>query len=122
MRQDQYERLQALSEKLADVFITEADPANWKGANVLPADMTREERGDRLWGRKGAMATGGVLRYTLDLIAYQAKKPPTPGDPDEVAKNSDLDGKIARAEKQAAEAIDRVLKKASTRASNGATG
>ena len=32
MRHDQLQRLQELSEKLADVVLEEADPAEWPGA------------------------------------------------------------------------------------------
>ena len=120
MRLDQLQKLQALSERLADVFITEADPDHWTGDGKLPADLSREERGDRLWDRKGAMATGGVLRYTLDLIGHHGKRIDAPGNPEDPAKESDLDGKIRRAEKEAAAAMDRVLTKAKAKVPSGA--
>lgn len=121
MRPDQLQKLQALSERLADVFITEADPDHWTGDGKLPADLSREERGDRLWDRKGAMATGGVLRYTLDLIGHHAPRGDGDKYPEEAAREADLDGKIRRAEKEAAAALDRVLTKAQAKVPSGAS-
>ena len=112
MRQDQFEKLQALSEELADVFINEADPENWSGAGIMPRDMTKEERGDRHWDRKGAMGTGGVLRYTLDLITYHDKTSGGTTPAEQAAKDSDLDKKINEAEKRAEAAVARVMRKA----------
>ena len=105
MRPDQIQRLTELSEDLADVFITEADPVNWSGHGVMPQDMTKEDRGNRHWDRKGAMGTGGVLRTTLDLIAHHNGVP-------FYADDGDLDSKIADAEKRAQAAVKRVLNKA----------
>ena len=111
MRQDQYQKLQALAEKLADRFIAEADPDNWAAPDAvakLPRDMTSQERGDAYWNKKNAMATGGVLRYTLDLAGD------TGGDGDP-AKDADMDRRIADAEKRAAAAVSRALDKAKKR-------
>lgn len=111
MRDDQIALLRELSEKLADVFIIEADPSNWTADGKLPNDMTREERGDRTWDRKGAMGTGGVLRTTLDILARHGEgdKPADGGDD---ADGSDLDAQIKDAERRASEAANRVLNKA----------
>ena len=49
MRPDQIQRLQDLSEKLADRFLLEADPAEWAGGSNAPADMSQQERGDAYW-------------------------------------------------------------------------
>jgi hypothetical protein len=113
MRQDQYEKLQALAEKLADRFLVEADPENWTAAgegDKLPRDMTSQERGDAYWNKKNAMATGGVLRYTLDLAGAS----PVGGEAD-AARDADMDRRIADAEKRAAAAVSRVLDKAKKR-------
>lgn len=111
MREDQKMRLHELAERLADVFISEADPDNWSGSGKLPNEMTKQERGDRHWDRKGAMGTGGVLKYTLDLIA--GGKAGRINDPDEqAAREADLDAKISDAEKRAKQAVARVLDKA----------
>src|SRR5690606_38994585 len=101
-------KLQELAEKLADTFIVEADPENWSGHGKLPQDMTTQERGNRHWDRKGAMGTGGVLRYTLDLIASGEKN--RINDPDlQADRDADLDAKIKEAERRAARAADRVV-------------
>jgi hypothetical protein len=111
MRPDQREKLEALSERLADVFITEADPDNWTADGVLPRDMTQQERGDRHWDRKGAMGTGGVLKYTIDLIASGEEKR-IDDDAEQAARDADLDKRIKDAEKRASAAVARVLNKA----------
>lgn len=111
MRPDQLERLKDLSERLADVFITEADPENWSGAGKLPNEMSKGERGDRHWDRKGAMGTGGVLKYTLDLIAG-GKAGETKDQGEQAARDADLEAKISDAEKRAKQAVARVIDKA----------
>lgn len=110
MRPDQLQRLQDLSESLADSFLSDADPSMWPASGKLAADMTREERGDAYWCRKMAMSTGGVLRYTLDLI--QKVTVPTGGTPEEPGEQADLDARIRDAEKRAEAAMARVLNKA----------
>ena len=42
MRQDQYEKLQALSERLTDVFLNEAEPEQWPGHNIEPGAMDQQ--------------------------------------------------------------------------------
>lgn len=112
MRQDQLERLNDLAESLADAFLLEADPREWPGNGASPADLSQQERGDRYWCKKNAMATGGVLRYTLDLIGKQ----PPPGAATDPAADSDLDKRIAEAEKRAAKAVNDALSKAKKQA------
>lgn len=112
MRPDQLQRLQDLSEKLADRFLLEADPDEWPGNGKGPADLTQQERGDAYWCKKNAMATGGVLRYTLDLAAKHGGPEPTEGD---ASRESDLDRSIKEAERRAAEAVARVVSKAKKR-------
>lgn len=106
MRPDQLQRLQDLSERLADVFLSEADPDNWTAGGKLPCDLTREERGDRHWDRKGAMGTGAVLRYTLDILNRQ---PSGGGDREQ---DDAMDASIREAEQRAAKALARVMDKA----------
>lgn len=110
MRPDQLQQLQDLSERLADVFLLEADPDNWSGAGKLPVDMTKDERGDRHWDRKGAMGTGGVLKYTIDLIS-SAEDRRTSDDELQAARDADLEMKIDDAKKRAHAAMKRVLDK-----------
>lgn len=109
MRPDQIQRLRDLSEALADVFIVEADPANWSGGG-LPRDMSQEERGNRHWDRKGALGTGAVLSHTLNVIKhYEDRKPPAGAQDD---PDGDLDKAITEAERRAKSALDRVMNKA----------
>lgn len=67
MRQDQVDRLQDLSEKIAEVFLEEADPESWNGAGVPVTAMDQETRGNRLWDKKNAVQTGALLARVLDL-------------------------------------------------------
>lgn len=113
MRPDQIQRLNDLSERLADKFLVEADPDEWPGANQAPSEITQQERGDAYWCKKNAMATGGVLRYTLDLVKSHSGE--VKEDEDAVAQESDLDKKIKEAERRAAQAVERVLNKAKKR-------
>lgn len=111
MRPDQLQRLNDLSEKLADRFLIEADPDEWPGSGTGPADLTQQERGDAYWCKKNAMATGGVLRYTLDLVKVHQ----VPNGQAEAEQDADLDKKIRDAEKRAAAAVNRALDKARKR-------
>jgi len=111
MRPDQIEQLKELAERLADVFIMEADPVNWSGAGKLPADMEKDERGNRVWEKRGAMATGGVLKYTLDLTA-QGHASKINDDEEQAHRDDELDSKIEDAQKRAKAALDRAMKKA----------
>lgn len=113
MREDQKIMLAELSEKLADVFLMEADPANWSGAGKLPVDLTREERGDRKWDKQNAMATGGVLRYVMD-VTDAARERKIDDDPEQAKRDADLDRQIREATKRADDAMKRVVTKAKT--------
>lgn len=114
MRPDQRQRLQDLAEKLADRFIFEADPSEWPGDGKGLADLSQQERGDAYWCKKNAMATGGVLRYTMDLMDH------TPAsDHEDAAKDADMDRRIKEAEKRAAMATKRALDGARKKAASG---
>lgn len=108
MREDHRQRLQSLTERLADRFIDEADPDNWTAAETLPRDMTQQERGDAYWCRKNAMATGGVLRFALDLMA----KAGVPGGGGGDNPDADMERQITEAEKRAKAAVTRALQRA----------
>ena len=109
MTPDQLQRIADLTEKLADVFIKEANPDNWTAPGTMPADMTTEQRGNRFWDRKGASATGSVLRFALDIADRNNQKAkPLVGE--------DMDEEIAKAEKLADAEMRRVLGSASARA------
>ena len=115
MRPDQIQRLQDLAERLADSFLLEADPAEWPGDGKPPAVMDQGERGDRYWCKKNAMATGGVLRFTLDLM----EKHHAPGDKTPDAEDADMDKRIKDAERRAAAATARVLGRAKGESAHG---
>lgn len=68
MRQDQYEKLQALEEKLADVFIGEAEPEQWPGHGIAPSAMDQKTRGDRYWVKKNAVATLSLMQRVATTI------------------------------------------------------
>lgn len=110
MRADQIEMLKDLSERLADVLLMEADPSVWSGAGILPMDLTKEQRGNRKWDKGNAMATGGVLRYVLDITSGSEKRSI---DDEQMQKERDdeLDSKIREAQTRAGEAMKRVMGK-----------
>lgn len=119
MRQDQYERLQALTEKLTDVFLDEANPDTWPGKGLAAGEMDQQTRGDRYWVKKNAAATLTVIMKTTSLIGVIQQRSAA-GAEDGVQPGSEepdgLDGEIRAAEKEAA----RLLNKLGTAASKEA--
>lgn len=115
MRPDQIQRINDLTERLADVFLVEADPANWSADGKRPVDMTSQERGDRHWCRKGAISTGAILKHTLDIARHyqdrEKDRPLTPGEADAFGSS------LADAERRAAKAVDEAINKAAGKAS-----
>lgn len=115
MRQDQFEKMQALSEKLTDAALVEADPDNWNGADLLPMQMTRETRGDRYWCKKNAVATLSLIAriaHLTQVIRDHSKAPSESGTPLAVTDSeTELDAEVAAAEQEAG----RLLKKLATR-------
>jgi len=105
MRPDQIERIKELSEAIADRFIMEADPREWPGAGTPPAEWSTEERGNSYWAKKNAMATAGVLRFTLDIT----KAAGVNDIANDIEREADLDRQIGEAERRAKEALNRVL-------------
>ncbi|MFM9434615.1 hypothetical protein ACFDR9_001675 [Janthinobacterium sp. CG_23.3] len=110
MRQDQYEKLQALAEKLTDAFIAEADPDSWPGAGLGPAAMDQQTRGDRYWCKKNAAATLSVIVRTTSLIGIIQQRSAA-GAPDGVQQQpqddeeTGLDAEVKAAEKEAAKLL-----------------
>jgi hypothetical protein len=114
MRVDQFLKLQALSEKLADVVITDVDPVSWAGAGLTAAQMTQTQRGDAFWSRKMALSTISVLVRVQGLIHSTQQfgdTPPPAGAPaaDPVDEPPSLEAEIAQAEKDARVVLDRVM-------------
>jgi hypothetical protein len=117
MRDDQYQRLQALTEKLMDVFLTEADPENWPGVGILPNAMDKETRGNRYWCKKDAAATLTLNMRAITMIDAIRRRTPEAGAPlDAQAPDVDnhedsLDKEIDSVEKEAARLMAKLQKK-----------
>lgn len=112
MRADQYDRLQQLEEKLLDVFLTEADPAEWPGHGVKIAAMDSQTRGDRYWVKKNAAASGMLATRVATMIgaaqsfgAVTATSADTPEDGEK-----QLDAEIASAEREASKLMQELQK------------
>lgn len=112
MRQDQYERLQALSEKLTDVFLEEADSDKWPGADIPANTMDAKTRGDRYWCKKNAVATVSLVQRVHTLTGLiqidSGKGEGAAAVSDQPAEESSLDKEIADAEREATKLIKQV--------------
>jgi len=112
MRQDQYEKLQALTEKLTDAFIGEADPDKWPGHGIEPRQMDQQTRGDRYWCKKNAAATLTVIMKTTSLIGVIQQRSAAGGNTgaevnEQEQEEDSLDAEVRAAEKEA----EKLLKK-----------
>jgi hypothetical protein len=109
-------------ERMADVFLTEADPDCWSGNGVLPCDMTKEERGNRHWDKKGAAATAVVMQHAIGLIKW-SQSHETLDEKKQADLDADLDKHLIEAERRAAQAVDRAMARAKGRMqTHGKTG
>lgn len=119
MRQDQYEKLQALTEKLLDAFLDEANPDAWPGAGVPLANMDQQTRGNRYWCKKNAAGTMSVLMKCNSLADVIRRQTAGAGGAASVEPETDepdgLDGEIKKAEKEATAMLDRIQKEAAAR-------
>lgn len=117
MRQDQFEKLQTLSERLTDVFLGEAEPAKWPGAAIEPGNMDQQTRGDRYWCKKNAVATLSLVERVNRLIgqtqAASAGDPGGAGVRDDDQDEDNLDADIRQAEKEASKLLDQMKRNAS---------
>lgn len=115
MRQDQYDKLQQLEEKLTDVFINEAEPEKWPGHTLEPGTMDQQTRGDRYWCKKNAVATLSLIQRVAGLvhtIQVNASNPTAPSsDPQAADDEKQLDGEIAAAEKEATKLLDEMQRR-----------
>lgn len=113
MRPDQYEKLQTLSERLTDVAIDEADPDKWPGAGWQPDQLTKEQRGDRYWSKKNAVATLSLINRIHQLSAsIRMASQGGQENPGAVAEPVDeLDAEVAAAEKEANKLLDEMQRK-----------
>ncbi|MDQ0035841.1 hypothetical protein J2W30_003609 [Variovorax boronicumulans] len=108
MKQEQFERLQALHEKLVDVFLDEADPDKWPGQGIALASMDAQTRGDRYWSKKNAVATIALTQRIQTLVTVVRVQ--TSGDDPEnpaavVDPQDDLDRQVADAEREASQLL-----------------
>jgi hypothetical protein len=101
MRQDQYNRLQALEEKLIDFAIEEADPDKWPGHGVAVGAMDQQTRGDRYWCKKNAVATISLAQRVGVLMGSVQGFGVTPAGDEEEQQRDHLDDEVAAAEKEA---------------------
>ncbi|HEM8492622.1 TPA: hypothetical protein U2Q18_003702 [Citrobacter koseri] len=109
MHQDYKTRLTALSDKLTDVVLEEADPDNWAGGNKRVNALTKQERGDRYWDKKNAAASLTLLIKVHSLIGMHTRGgvPPVPGEIDE---EFELGQRVNKAEREAAAILKRLQK------------
>jgi hypothetical protein len=108
MREDQYLRLQVLSEELTDALLEELDPAEWPAAGILPKNLTKDQRGDRYWSKKNAAATLTLIMKTESLINY-VQQPEAAVETGETGDTQvDIDREIDSAEQKAARLLDKV--------------
>lgn len=116
MRQDQFERLVALSEKLTEALLLEIDPEQWPGSGLSPMAMDQQTRGDRYWCKKNAAATLTLIMKNnslFDLIRRQAPGNDQPQSvPAEESEDEGMDAEIRRAEREAARLLERAQKAA----------
>ncbi|HIG9580632.1 TPA: hypothetical protein ACYEKW_001999 [Escherichia coli] len=111
MHQDYKTRLTALSDKLTDVVLEEADPDNWTGAGKKVSTLNKNERGDRYWDKKNAAASLTLLIKVHSLIGMQTRGG-TPSDNPEQADDEafELGQQVSKAEREAAAIIARLQK------------
>ena len=105
MRTDQITRLDDISERIGEVFLTEADPDNWNGAGIPLAQLDEKSRGNRYWDKKNAIQTGSLLARVLDLKERQMGLSERQVDP---LEDDSAEKEIKRYEKKARELIDAI--------------
>jgi hypothetical protein len=108
MRQDQYVRMQALSEEIAEIAIFDMNPKNWAATGIAAKDMTKEQRGDAYWSRKIIIADIAVLTR-MAVLKNTLSAARSPDDEDE---ETSLDEEITKAETEAKQLLDEVQRQA----------
>lgn len=89
MTPDQLKRLEDISERVDEEFLTAADPNNWTGAGMHPTEMDKQTRGDRNWDVKNATQIGALAFRVRDLIERSKEdghRPEWDYDPEEQVK------------------------------------
>ena len=116
MREDQFLKLQALHVKLVDVALVEADPDNWSGQGVAVKDLSQQDRGDRYWCKKNAVATISLAIRIDTLLGKVEGYGVTPSKPDEGDSEAEaqglLDAEVNAAEREAKKMLAQFQKKA----------
>jgi hypothetical protein len=114
MRADQYERLQALTVKLTDHFLDEANPDNWPGAGISIAKMDSQTRGDSYWCRKVAAGTLSLIMRITNLTGKIQEDSADKGAGGAAIEDDeqDMDREVASAERKAAQLLDRMQSEA----------
>jgi hypothetical protein len=82
VKADDFLRLQELADELIAVAVEEADPAHWPGAGKKPNELTKQERGDRVWAKKNAASCIGLvvdIRRLLGIEEAAASSSRAPG-------------------------------------------
>lgn len=103
MRQDQFERLQALGEKLMDVFLDEADPISWPGQGLKIGAMDAQTRGDLYWVRKTAASAGMLYTRVMSMVGQvqmAGSGTTPPAEQGTEPAETQLDAEVAAAEKE----------------------
>ncbi|EAW4590365.1 hypothetical protein CJH50_13080 [Salmonella enterica] len=111
MHQDYKTRLTALSDKLTDVVLEEADPDNWAGGNKRANALTKQERGDRYWDKKNAAASLTLLIKVHSLIGMQTRGGTPSDNPGQDDEAFALGQRVSKAEREADAIIERLLQK-----------
>lgn len=103
MRQDQFEKLQVLHERLTDLFLDEADPGQWPGSGIALVSMDKNTRGDRYWSKKNAVATIALMQRIQSLVDVVRERSAAGDDAPEAVTQpqEDLDADIEAAEREA---------------------
>ena len=104
MRQDQFEKLQGMAEKLTDVILEEVDCEKWPGAQLSIQEHDKTIRGDRYWCKKNAVATVALaIRISTLMDIGRKNSSMLSGRNSELKElEDDLDQEINDAEKAAA--------------------
>lgn len=110
MHQDYKTRLTALSDKLTDVVLEEADPDNWPGAGeeTQRTDQRRARRSILGQEERGGFADALIKVHSLIGMQTRGGTPSdNPGQDDEAFA---LGQQVSKAEREAAAIIERLQK------------
>jgi cell division septum initiation protein DivIVA len=107
MREDQRQRLKELQEKLADVFLDEADPDSWPGLGLPSAQLSADDRKERYLYKRAACETAMLLTRAQALAGEDAM-----GGEAKDERQSGIESDIGRMEKQAAKMLEAAMMRA----------